>query len=86
MENKDSGFLGGGPKFNKAGVSSQIDPNVEEAIKNQGIQPHQIRAAIMIVVIVIAMAAVVYFSLPKEHNNGRGVDPTRNIPTVDRNF
>lgn len=54
----DKGFLGGGPQFNKVGYHPSED-EVAPVVRKPGLQPHQIRAAVAVIV-VVALVAVIY--------------------------
>jgi hypothetical protein len=61
-DKNDDTFLGGGIKFNSAGAGAPPSEPVTE-ITPQGMQPHQIRAAIIISVVVVMVIALFTISI-----------------------
>ena len=89
MPNKNSEFLGGGPQFNKVGAGVTDDGTQEAApIEPQGLQPYQIRNAIIIVVVIImfcvlfAMSDHMGFETRSKGHSG----PVQEKPEIPRNF
>jgi hypothetical protein len=60
MPERDSKFLGGGPQFNKVGAGVTTDEPV--STPPQGIQAHQIRFAIGVLVILALFTAIWFMS------------------------
>ena len=77
-DNNDDTFLGGGIKFNSAGAGAPSHEPVTEIVP-KGLQPHQIRQAIVIAVVVVMVAALFVVSIMEfgvAHGHGRhGVSP-----------
>ncbi|BDI33170.1 hypothetical protein CCAX7_52210 [Capsulimonas corticalis] len=62
-DNKDDSFLGGGIKFNSAGAGAPTDIEPVAEVTPQGIQPHQIKAAIIVAVVAVLLVALFVISI-----------------------
>ena len=88
MADNNGGFLGGGPQFNKVGAPAPTDGTELEAPQSQSMQPHQIRAIVIVVVILVMLGIIYRISDPG------GVGPkggpvghaTQAPPATPRNF
>jgi hypothetical protein len=71
----DKGFLGGGPQFNKVGYHPSED-EIAPVVRKPGLQPHQLRAIIAAVVVLVLVAAVYSLSAKFDstfiHHSGKG--------------
>jgi hypothetical protein len=90
MADKNSGFLGGGPQFNKVGASVTED-GTPEAIPTgpQPVQSYQVRNAIIVVAILVMLGILFFISDPGGviHKSGRGGTPVNTEqPAPPKNF
>jgi len=75
MADKNSGFLGGGPQFNKVGAPAPSDGTEHEEPQTQSLQPYQIRNIVIGVVVLVLVGILFYMNDHPSgisHTHGRG--------------